>query len=255
MVGVHGWSLPAVSTELMADAQKKPWLAVPIADCGEPLVPLPSYLPRVLPHPYVCLGAPYPESCGPWHLRLAVVLHLLRARSILKVTHPHWELQVFDAWRPIAVQTFMVNHAIQAEWDRSSKAQQADPSWRYQIEQQVLHLWDTPSQDPRTPPPPSAGAAVGLTLIDSTGQPIPMGSAIDELGPQSHPDHYARAPQHGAVHNNRRLLRHVMVAAGFVPHPWEWWHFSYGDQLWAWETGHVEARYGTVMLPSLTLAS
>ncbi|MFZ9739796.1 MAG: M15 family metallopeptidase, partial [Prochlorotrichaceae cyanobacterium] len=29
-------------------------------------------------------------------------------------------------------------------------------------------------------------------------------------------------------------LRQVMTTAGFANHPKEWWHFSYGDQLWAW---------------------
>ena len=26
-----------------------------------------------------------------------------------------------------------------------------------------------------------------------------------------------------------------MTKFGFAQHPNEWWHFSYGDQLWAWK--------------------
>jgi D-alanyl-D-alanine dipeptidase len=43
-----------------------------------------------------------------------------------------------------------------------------------------------------------------------------------------------------------------MTAAGFRRHPQEWWHFSLGDQLWAWlidqETGEgaALAHYGRV---------
>jgi D-alanyl-D-alanine dipeptidase len=35
-----------------------------------------------------------------------------------------------------------------------------------------------------------------------------------------------------------------MLEAGFAQHPNEWWHFSHGDQLWAWRTGQTQAIYG-----------
>ncbi len=230
----------------MPDATERPWRAIAITDCGEPLVPLPKDLPRTSPHPYACLGAPYPVGRGPWRLRLAVVLRLLRARSILQATHPGRDLQIFDAWRPIAVQAFMVDHSFQTELARASPSRQADPAWRRHVEQQVRRLWAIPSRDPRTPPPHSTGAAVDLTLVDRSGEPVPMGSAIDALGPASHPDHFATDLHQATAHHNRLQLRQVMLAAGFVMHPWEWWHFSFGDQLWAWQTGQVEAHYGAV---------
>lgn len=231
----------------MPDTAERPWRALAITDCGEPLVPLPEHLPRVMPHPYACLvGAPYPAGRGPWRLRLAVVLRLLQARATLQSASPHWDLQIFDAWRPIAVQAFMVNHSLQTELARANPSQQADPGWRCHVERQVQNLWAIPSQDPRTPPPHSTGAAVDLTLVDQAGEPVPMGSAIDALGPESHPEHFARDPHKTTAHHNRLRLRRAMLAAGFVMHPWEWWHFSYGDQLWAWQTGQVEARYGAV---------
>ncbi|MXW41195.1 MAG: M15 family metallopeptidase [Synechococcus sp. SB0668_bin_15] len=226
----------------MPDATERPWLALAINDCGEPLAPLPEDLPRVMPHPYACLGAPYPGD--PWRLRLAVVVRLLRARTTLQAAHPGWDLQIFDAWRPIAVQAFMVNHSLQAELARGSPSQRADPAWRCQVEQQVRHLWAIPSRDPGTPPPHSTGAAVDLTLVDHDGEPVPMGSPIDALGPESYPDHFAGDPHGATAHRNRLRLRQAMLAAGFVLHPWEWWHFSFGDQLWAWRTGQVAARYG-----------
>ena len=225
---------------------QRPWHAVAINDRGEPLIPLPRDLPRLNPHPYARLGAPYPAGNGPWRLRLAVVLRLLRARAILQATHPGWDLHIFDGWRPIAVQAFMVNHSVQTEWARASPSRQADPAWRRHVERQVGRLWAIPSQDPRTPPPHSTGAAVDLTLVDHSGQPVPMGSAIDALGPESHPDHFAANPHQATAHRNRLRLRRAMLASGFVTHPWEWWHFSYGDQLWAWQTGQVEAHYGVV---------
>jgi D-alanyl-D-alanine dipeptidase len=38
----------------------------------------------------------------------------------------------------------------------------------------------------------------------------------------------------------------VMGEAGFAQHPGEWWHFSWGDQLWAWRTQQPGAVYGRV---------
>ncbi|MEL7144577.1 MAG: M15 family metallopeptidase, partial [Cyanobacteria bacterium J06573_11] len=47
------------------------------------------------------------------------------------------------------------------------------------------------------------------------------------------------------AHHHRSLLAEVMVGVGFRQHPNEWWHFSAGDQLWAWQEGDgVIARYG-----------
>ncbi|MGB3509109.1 MAG: M15 family metallopeptidase, partial [Microcoleaceae cyanobacterium] len=53
-------------------------------------------------------------------------------------------------------------------------------------------------------------------------------------------------------HQYRQLLAEVMLSVGFRQHQQEWWHFSLGDQMWAWLTsqenneGAVVARYGRV---------
>ena len=48
---------------------------------------------------------------------------------------------------------------------------------------------------------------------------------------------------------NRRLLHWLMVEEGFAGHPDEWWHFSWGDQMWAALTGAPAAHYGMATLP------
>jgi hypothetical protein len=42
---------------------------------------------------------------------------------------------------------------------------------------------------------------------------------------------------------NRRLLYWLMVDAGFASNPSEWWHFSFGDQMWAKLRNEPEALY------------
>jgi D-alanyl-D-alanine dipeptidase len=230
----------------------KPYQKITILECGERLVPIPLEQFAVeLPHPYEKLGAPYGNT-SPYHLRESVVAALIAAQAELQQRHPGWRIQIFDAYRPVAVQQFMVDHTF-AEVVEAEKLNphtlshgQRDAIW-----QEVYKIWAVPSPNPMTPPPHSTGAAVDLTLVDATGQTIDMGSPIDELSPRSHPDYYANQPEK-PYHEHRQLLRDVMYCAGFRRHPGEWWHFCLGDQMWAWlchqdnPTVTVIARYGRV---------
>jgi len=232
----------------------RPWSPIPIADNGEPLLELPADLVRLEPHPYVAAGAPYGEQASPFRLRRGVIERLLAAQQHLQQHHPQLRLAVFDAWRPLAVQAYMVQHAIGAECERLG----LDPSHPgpalEAVVAEVGRFWAPPSADPRTPPPHSTGAAVDLTLIDGDGQPVAMGSEIDAIGAVSEPDHWllqAQALPPGtardqalAWHRHREALRSAMLQAGFAQHPNEWWHFSHGDQLWAWQQQQPLAIYG-----------
>ena len=75
-----------------------------------------------------------------------------------------------------------------------------------------------------------------------------LGGDIDEIGDRSHPDFYADSPNpiEHQYHLNRVLLCDAMTKAGFVQHPNEWWHFSYGDQVWAWQKQKAIAHYGRI---------
>jgi D-alanyl-D-alanine dipeptidase len=74
----------------------------------------------------------------------------------------------------------------------------------------------------------SRGGAVDLTLHDlATGELTPMGGAFDLMDARSH---------HGATEvtpaeaGNRRQLRSIMAAAGFVAYDREWWHYALEDE-------------------------
>ncbi|MEB3235158.1 MAG: M15 family metallopeptidase [Cyanobacteriota bacterium] len=233
-------------------SDSRPWHPIPIADCGEPLLALPPALLRLEPHPYAAAGAPYGEGQTPFQLRVGVVQRLLRVQQALQRLEPTWQVAVFDGWRPVAVQQFMVDLTI------AQQCQQADvdpstPSVALeQIKAAVGRFWAPPSLDPATPPPHSTGAAVDLTLALNDGTPLAMGGAIDAIGAVSEPDHHAAAaaadPAGAAAiwHRRRCLLRQLMGDAGFAQHPNEWWHFSHGDQLWAWQQHRPQAIYGRI---------
>ncbi|WP_305879871.1 M15 family metallopeptidase [Thermosynechococcus sp. HN-54] len=233
----------------------KPYTHIPIQECGEPLVPIPDAFLKLQPHPYQSLGAPYGKA-SPFWLRLGVIAALERAQAFLA---PYgWQLAIFDAYRPIAVQQFMVAHTFATLCRQQGYDPQIiEPAIASEIWQQVYQFWAVPSSDPQQPPPHSTGAAVDLTLADPAGHPLEMGGAIDEVSARSFPDFYDRYPEetHAACFAQRRqILYQAMHRAGFQRHPHEWWHFSLGDQLWAWqlrqETGQQDiiARYGRIDL-------
>lgn len=231
----------------------KPYQQMPIFECGEPLVPIPLEMFAVVsPHPYQSLGAVYGDR-SPYHLRQGVLNSLIQAQGQLQMLCPNWRIQIFDAYRPVAVQQFMVDYTFDSVVQvQGLSAAHLSAAIREAIWEQVYQIWAVPSLDQNTPPPHSTGAALDVTLVDSTGQTVNMGSAIDELSTRSHPAYFATStdPLEQQYHIYRQLLWDVMRKAEFQRHPVEWWHFSIGDQMWAWlmnqEGNRTVAKYGFV---------
>ncbi|MDD5176311.1 MAG: M15 family metallopeptidase [Sterolibacterium sp.] len=241
-----------------ADIDMKTYQTIPIEECNDPLVDIPAEpFSFTQPHPYVVLEAPYGEA-SPWMLRQCVLDALLQAHDELNVRRPGWRLKLFDAYRPVPVQAFMVWREFRLQAERAGRSLASyrdlselmghDPDLYGVLASRVFEFWGVPSDDLRTPPPHSTGAAVDLTLQNALGQEIEMGSPIDETTERSYPDYYANAtsPLMLAAHENRVLLNKVMASAGFCRHGNEWWHFSLGDQMWAWARRKSVAIYGRV---------
>jgi zinc D-Ala-D-Ala dipeptidase len=154
------------------------------------------------------------------------------------------ELWLFDAWRPQAIQRYF--HDVWfPEW-----LKQRNPSLNGQaLVDEVEKYWAAPTAGRNSPSPHSTGGAVDLTLVfRETRQPLYMGGIFDDLTPTAWTDGY----EHGEpasmsdeeARANRRLLYWVMTEAGFANNPTEWWHYSWGDQLWARLMRQPAAHYG-----------
>ena len=233
----------------------RPWNNIEINECNEPLMSIPKSIFRLTPHPYVSLGAPYLNMADPWVLRRSVLKRLICAQRYLSEINPKLQLALFDAWRPISVQKFMFNYTIQ-ETCKSKGIDINDFSVDGGINdviEEVGRFWAKPTSDPLSPPPHCTGAAIDLTLADMNGQPLDLGGEIDFIGPESSPNFYQKDSfkmpysKHKVFQERRSLLFSVMEYAGFVQHPNEWWHFSYGDQLWSWLNNKTSAIYGATL--------
>lgn len=167
-----------------------------------------------------CLAAYFLQRL-PWATSTTLVRKQVaeRLRRVDSSLPSGLSLAVFDAWRPSALQAYLLDYAKSI-----GAADYVSPT----------------SQDPRRPPPHVTGGAVDLTLA-LHGEPLALGTAFDDFTPAAHTTAFEDQP--GNVRDYRRLLYWAMREQGFVVHELEWWHFEFGTRRWAALTGE-EPRYG-----------
>lgn len=105
-------------------------------------------------------------------------------------------LKIYDGYRPLAIQ------------------------WK---------LWEiVPNPDyvadPRKGSRHNRGAAVDVTIVDSTGSEIPMPTPYDDFTERAWQG-YMNLPDD--VLKNREMLKTIMMRHGFLPIKSEWWHFDF----------------------------
>ncbi len=154
------------------------------------------------------------------------------------------ELYLFDAWRPQAVQRHF--HDV---WFPAWLRQRAPHLDGQELVDEVEKYWAAPSEGDASPSPHSTGGAVDLTLrFKATGQPLFMGGLFDDVTEDAWTDAFEHKPaismSDEEARANRRLVYWVMSEAGFANNPTEWWHYSWGDQMWAKLRGEPAALYG-----------
>lgn len=100
-------------------------------------------------------------------------------------------------------------------------------------------------------PPHTTGGAIDITL-SWNGSPLQLGTEFDDFVEASYL--HAFEAHDGAVRRLRRLLASVLEDVGLVPYPLEWWHWSYGDDVWGWRNGcpSLYEIYPSNCDPSLT---
>jgi D-alanyl-D-alanine dipeptidase len=71
------------------------------------------------------------------------------------------------------------------------------------------------------------GAAVDITLVDSAGKELDMGTAFDHFGQEAH---HAYTNLSQEVLSNRKLLKTIMEQSGFTAQSTEWWHYNFKER-------------------------
>jgi D-alanyl-D-alanine dipeptidase len=130
---------------------------------------------------------------------------LKKAQELLQKERSGYSLLVFDGVRPFKVQQLM--------WDSlkipNKRNYLAPPS------EGSVHNY---------------GCAVDLSIADSLGKELDMGTPFDFFGELAQPKFEGQMLANGKLtkeqHANRLLLRRVMRQAGFFDIHTEWWHFN-----------------------------
>lgn len=136
----------------------------------------------------------YPEACC--YLRLCVAESLVSVSRKAKVLG--YRLKVYDGYRPQRVQYRM--------WELV-------PDSRYVA-------------DPKKGSRHNRGTAVDVTLVDSAGSELDMGTGFDDFSQRAHRNYAGLSKEQ---RGNRERLTKLMTSTGFTSIPTEWWHYDYYD--------------------------
>lgn len=200
--------------------------AIPVRECGEPLVDV-----RTGPVPLL-VDARRSDPAGAFaHLRERVRDQLVAAQDRLP---DGLSLLIVEGYRPLNLQTQYFERYAQG-------LRTAHPQWTAQEVRDAASRYVSPPEIA----PHSAGAAVDLTLVDTAGRELDMGTAINANPEDSNGACFTAATNiTAAAKANRAILTSAMAAAGLQNYAFEWWHFSLGDCYWALLQEQPAALYG-----------
>ncbi|MGV9003888.1 M15 family metallopeptidase [Flavobacterium sp.] len=134
--------------------------------------------------------------CGECFLRVKTIKSLLNANAAF--LKKGYRLKLFDCYRPKEIQKKM--------WQIVP-----NPTYVANPKKGSIH---------------NRGGAVDLTLVDSTGQELEMGTTFDFFGREASHD-YQNLPE--KVLQNRQFLKEIMLENNFKSFDSEWWHYNLND--------------------------
>ncbi|MEU8824963.1 M15 family metallopeptidase [Streptomyces sp. NPDC048636] len=200
--------------------------AVPVQECGERLVDVRRDSPLLIDE------RKGEGSAGAFtHLREDVLRRLLKAQEQL----PHGMRLLFvEGYRPPSLQRHYFD-------EYANQLRNEHPDWSAERIRSAASRYVSPPEIA----PHSAGAAVDLTLADTDGRELDMGTRMNASPEESAGACYTGADNISSeARSHRNVLSAALTAVGLVNYPTEWWHWSYGDRYWALMTGAESALYG-----------
>ncbi|WP_449475235.1 M15 family metallopeptidase [Streptomyces abikoensis] len=206
--------------------------AIPVRECGERLVDV-RYSRLPVDH-----SRQDPEGAFA-HMREGVLGRLLAAQATLP---EGVRLLLVEGYRPPELQEQYFRQYAQELRD-------ANPQWSSdQVHRAASRYVAPPEIAPHT-----AGAAVDITLTDTDGRELDLGTSTNATPEQSNGACYMDAKNISAkARYHRHILASSLTKAGLVNYPTEWWHWSFGDRYWALMATAQAALYGPTTLMERT---
>ncbi len=150
-----------------------------------------------------------------------------------------YRLAIVEGWRAPHIQQRMYRFV----WERFQKEH---PDWSDTQLRRTVNKFSAPLNT-RVPPPHTTGAAIDLMLADQDGNACDHNSPFDAFDP-----HCAAFDAPGlsdAARKTRDILAAALVPTGITNYPSEFWHWTYGDQGWAYRGRHAHALYAAITPP------
>ncbi len=201
---------------------------IPIAECGQPLVDFQALCPELL------LDRPRYRYQRETLLRRTVAERLCAANRRLP---SGYRLAVIEGWRAPHIQRRM--YLATWNWWKARHPQWSDAALR-----RVVNRFTAPPDHRRVPPPHTTGGAVDVMLATAGGTSLDHHSPYEAFDPRSYPMNALELSEE--ARRTRSLLAEALGAAGLTNYPSEYWHWSYGDQGWAYRGSRAQAIYGAV---------
>ena len=144
-----------------------------------------------------------------------------------------YQFLVYEGYRPMQAQ---IN-----EWNKFKKEiKEENPHFS---EEEILERLECFVANPYTTGSGhQSGGAVDITLAYN-GKECDMGTPINSPLEASYTEDTSISKE---AQQNRNLLKTTLESVGFINYPHEWWHYSFGDRLWARLTGSEIAIFAKV---------
>jgi D-alanyl-D-alanine dipeptidase len=200
---------------------------VPIVECGEPLVNFLEVSPELL----------FDRPRFTYRRELLARKSLAEKLGVAARNLPEgYKLAAIECWRAPIIQQRM----YKAVWNRFHER---NPQWSESHLRRVVNQFTAPMNF-RVPPPHTTGGAVDLMLIGPSGERCDLQSPLDRFDARGY---FFDSPVISAkARANRDLMAEALLSAGLTNYPSEYWHWSYGDQGWAYRGAHPNAIYAAI---------
>lgn len=132
-------------------------------------------------------------DCAECYLRHKTVLSLIEANK--EFITLGYRIKIFDCYRPLSIQKKM-----------------------WELVPNPIYV-----ADPKKGSIHNRGCAIDITLVDSTGKELDMGTPFDFFGEASSHNHANLSEE---VKKNRKLLKEIMLKHNFTSFDSEWWHYN-----------------------------